>query len=195
MAKTKTENPKHEVRTFNVSNISTREVEGGTRKLEGYASVFNSPTVIGDEWFKEIIMPGAFARSISEKDVRALFNHNWDNVLGRIKSGTLQLEEDERGLKFIIDLPATTIANDLTESIDRGDIDQCSFGFIPVVERWDHDTVPATRQIEEVELFEISVVSLPAYDETTVSLRSQETYKLIEHRRALLSQIKNSLGE
>lgn len=195
MTKTKTNNPKHEVRTFTVSQLSTRSAEGEERKLVGYASVFNSPTTIGDDWFNEEIIPGAFARSISEKDVRALFNHDWNNVLGRTKSGTLLLEEDSHGLRFEVELPDTTVANDLAKSIDRGDIDQCSFGFIPVVEQWDHEAVPAARKLVEVELFEISIVSLPAYDDTTVSLRSQEQYQLIEKRRAVLSQIKTILGE
>lgn len=195
MTKTKTNNPKHEVRTFTVSNLSTRNVEGEARKLVGYASVFNSPTTIGEDWFTEEIMPGAFAQSIAEKDVRALFNHDWNNVLGRTKSGTLLLEEDSHGLRFEIELPDTTVATDLAKSIDRGDIDQCSFGFIPDVETWDHEASPPARKLEKVELFEVSIVSLPAYDDTTVSLRSQEQYKLIERRHAVISQIKNILGE
>ena len=191
----KTNNPNHEVRTFTVSQLSTRNAEGEVRKLVGYASVFNSPTTIGDGWFTEEILPGAFAQSIAEKDVRALFNHDWNNVLGRMKSGTLVLSEDEHGLRFEIDLPDTTVANDLAKSIDRGDIDQCSFGFIPAVEEWDHEATPAARKLKEVELFEISIVSLPAYDDTTVSLRSKEQYQLIEKRRAMLSQINSILGE
>lgn len=190
----KTNNPKHEKRTFSISNLTTRAAaEGETRKLVGYASVFNSPTVIGDDWFTEEIAPGAFARSIKEKDVRALFNHDWSNVLGRKKSGTLKLEEDEHGLRFEIDLPDTTVAKDLAKSVDRGDIDQCSFGFIPVVEKWDHDAQPAKRTLEEVELFEVSIVSLPAYDDTTVSLRSREQAKAIERRQKVLNQIKSIL--
>lgn len=192
----KTENPKHEVRTFTVRELSTRAAEGnGPRKLVGYASVFNVPTVIGDNWFTEEIVPGAFKTSIQEKDVRALFNHDWNNVLGRMSSGTLKLSEDDKGLLFEIELPDTTLAKDLAIQIDRGDIDQCSFGFIPVTETWDQSVTPAHRRITDLELFEISIVSLPAYEETTVSLRSKSHVDMIERKRNVLQKIKTVLGE
>ncbi|MCT4573774.1 HK97 family phage prohead protease, partial [Bacillus thuringiensis] len=110
MAKTK------ETRTFDITKLSTRDAtEEQPSKITGYAAVFNSKTTIGG-WFDEVIEPGAFARSLSENsDIRALFNHNWDNVLGRTKSGTLRLEEDEKGLKFEIELPNTSVGRDLAE--------------------------------------------------------------------------------
>ena len=99
---------KQEMRTLNISNLFTRDgTESQSKVISGYAAVFNSRTSIGD-FFDEVIAPGAFARTLSENsDVRALFNHNWDNVLGRTKNGTLKLEEDERGLKFEVELPNT----------------------------------------------------------------------------------------
>ena len=91
---------KKETRVFNITQLSTRAEENESSSIEGYAAVFNSKTNIGG-WFDETIEPGAFARSLSENsDVRALFNHNWDNVLGRTKSGTLRLLEDAKGLNF-----------------------------------------------------------------------------------------------
>lgn len=184
---------KKEVRTLDITNLSTRD-DNETHVISGYAAVFNSPTTIGD-WFTETISPGAFSRAISDKtDVRALFNHDWNNVLGRVKNGTLRLSEDERGLKFEVDLPNTSLGRDLAESLSRGDINQCSFGFIPTIEEWDYSVEPAKRTINEVELFEISVVSLPAYEDTEVSLvRSKEIGKQVEKRIKLIQQINNTL--
>ncbi|MGH1274439.1 HK97 family phage prohead protease [Bacillus cereus] len=191
MAKTK------ETRTFDITKLSTRDAtEEQPSKITGYAAVFNSKTTIGG-WFDEVIVPGAFTRSLSENgDIRALFNHNWDNVLGRTKSGTLRLEEDEKGLKFEIELPNTSVGRDLAESMSRGDINQCSFGFWITEENWDYNVEPALRTIKEVELYEISVVSIPAYDDTEVSLvRSKEIGKEIEQRMKMIKQINEILGE
>ncbi|MRB01908.1 HK97 family phage prohead protease [Bacillus thuringiensis] len=191
MAKTK------ETRTFDITKLSTRDAtEEQPSKITGYAAVFNSKTTIGG-WFDEVIEHGAFARSLSENgDIRALFNHNWDNVLGRTKSGTLRLEEDEKGLKFEIELPNTSVGRDLAESMSRGDINQCSFGFWITEENWDYSVEPALRTIKEVELYEISVVSIPAYEDTEVSLvRSKEIGKEIEQRMKMIKQINEILGE
>lgn len=186
-----------ETRTFDITKLSTRDAtEEQPSRITGYAAVFNSKTTIGG-WFDEVIEPGAFARSLSENsDIRALFNHNWDNVLGRTKSGTLRLEEDEKGLKFEIELPNTSVGRDLAESMSRGDINQCSFGFWITEENWDYNVEPALRTIKEVELYEISVVSIPAYDDTEVSLvRSKEIGKEIEQRMKMIKQINQILGE
>lgn len=188
---------KKEKRVFNLTQLNTRsEDEEQATSIEGYAAVFNSQTRIG-EFFDEIIEPGAFARSLSENgDVRALFNHNWDNVLGRTKSGTLALKEDNKGLNFKVDLPNTSVARDLAESMARGDINQCSFGFFVTEEAWDYSVEPALRTIKEVELFEISVVSIPAYDDTEASLvRDKDLGKSVEKRTVLIKKINNLLEE
>ncbi|MDF2789521.1 MAG: prohead protease [Neobacillus sp.] len=185
------------MRTFDITKLTTRDAtEDAPSVITGYAAVFNSPTTIGD-WFTEIIAPGAFSRSLSENgDIRALFNHNWDNVLGRTKSGTLKLEEDDRGLKFEIELPNTTIARDLAESMARGDINQCSFGFWVNEETWDYSVEPYVRTVNEVELFEISVVSIPAYDDTEASLvRSKEIDNTFEKRMSIIKKINKALEE
>ncbi|WP_242291602.1 HK97 family phage prohead protease [Bacillus cereus group sp. BfR-BA-01356] len=186
-----------ETRTFDITKLSTRDAtEEQPSKITGYAAVFNSKTTIGG-WFDEVIEPGAFARSLSENgDIRALFNHNWDNVLGRTKSGTLRLEEDEKGLKFEIELPNTSVGRDLAESMSRGDINQCSFGFWITEENWDYSVEPALRTIKEVELYEISVVSIPAYDDTEASLvRGKDIRKEVEQRMKMIKQINQILGE
>ncbi|KAF6609680.1 MULTISPECIES: HK97 family phage prohead protease [Lactococcus] len=188
---------KKETRVFNISQLSTRaEGEEKAVAIEGYAAVFNSKTSIGG-WFDEVIEPGAFSRSLSDNgDIRALFNHNWDNVLGRTKSQTLELREDEKGLNFKVELPDTSVARDLTISMERGDINQCSFGFFITDEEWNYNVEPALRTIKEVELFEISIVSIPAYDDTEASLvRSKEIGKSIEARTKLIKQIDSILEE
>ncbi|MEH6940784.1 HK97 family phage prohead protease [Bacillus sp. JJ722] len=187
---------KKETRTFDITGLQTRDViNGEPNVISGYAAVFNSPTTIGD-WFTETISPGAFSRAISENgDIRALFNHDWNNVLGRTKSGTLRLQEDERGLKFEVELPDTTVASDLVKSMKRGDINQCSFGFFATEETWDYSVEPALRTIHEVELYEVSVVSIPAYDDTEASVRSKEIDKEVEQRMKVIKQINQLLGE
>ncbi|KAA0965832.1 HK97 family phage prohead protease [Sporosarcina sp. ANT_H38] len=185
---------KRETRVVNITGLTTRDgTENEPAKISGYAAVFNSKMTICD-WYTEEIEVGAFAKAISESDVRALFNHNWDKVLGRTKSGTLQLTEDDRGLKFEIELPDTSTARDLVASMERGDINQCSFGFYPTVETWNYDVEPVHRTLNEVELYEISVVSIPAYDDTEASLvRSKEINNAVEKRIKILNQIKGVL--
>ena len=185
-----------ELRTIDITNLKTRDaINDQPAVISGYAAVFNSKTNIGD-YFEEVISPGAFSRAIvSNSDIRALFNHNWDNVLGRTKNGTLRLSEDDRGLRFEVELPNTSIARDLAESMARGDINQCSFGFFATEETWDYSVEPALRTIHEVELYEISVVSIPAYEDTEVALvRSKEIDKTVEQRIKILNQIKGVLG-
>lgn len=185
---------KKEIRTIDITDLSTRSnEETQTRTISGYAAVFNSPTRLWED-LDEVIAPGAFSRAVSSSDVRCLFNHDWSNVLGRTKSGTLRLSEDERGLKFEVDLPDTTIARDLIKSMERGDINQCSFGFIPTEETWDYNSTPMLRTIHEVELYEVSIVPLPAYEDTEAALRSKEDLeKIVEKRKNLIKKINQAL--
>lgn len=187
---------KKEIRTFDITNLSTRDVtENNSRIVTGYAAVFNSRTLLW-EGLEEVISPGAFSRALSNSDVRCLFDHDWGKVLGRTKSGTLRLEEDERGLKFEVELPNTTDANNLIESMSRGDIDQCSFGFIPTEETWDYNTDPVLRTVNEVELFEVSIVSLPAYEDTeaTLARSKQEIQQDIVLRKNMIKKINDALS-
>lgn len=167
--------------------MSTREVralgriekraEGDAPMLVGYAALFNTPTDIAD-YFTETIAPGAFAKAIGRDDVRALFNHDEDHVLGRTKAGTLRLSEDATGLRVEIDPPDTQFARDLMVSMQRGDISQMSFGFRTIKAEWNYDHQPLPlRTLAELELLDVSVVTYPAYDDTTVAVRSIEAHR------------------
>lgn len=187
---------KKEIRTFDITDLSTRDdSENNSRIVTGYAAIFNSPTLLWED-LKEVIAPGAFSKSLSNSDVRCLFDHDWSKVLGRTKSGTLKLEEDNRGLKFEVELPNTTVANDLIESMTRGDINQCSFGFIPTEETWDYSSDPILRTVNEVELYEVSIVSLPAYQDTEAALArsKQEVQQDIQKRKQLIKKINEALA-
>lgn len=153
-----------------------KAADGAARMIEGYAAVFNSPTAIGS-YFREQIAPGAFTEAIGRDDVRALFNHDSNMVLGRSTAGTLRLAEDERGLKIEIDPPDTQLARDLMVSMERGDITQMSFGFYVDKEIWDETVTPPLRTILKVRLADTSIVTTPAYEDTeahVVALRSLE---------------------
>ena len=136
------------------------------RRIAGYAALYNVETYsVGN--FTERIQKGAFSKSIKKDDIRALFNHDSNYVLGRVKSKTLTLEEDEKGLKYRVTPPDTTWAKDLMVSIKRGDITQNSFGFELIKERWQRGSDGGNvRILEEVKLFDVSPVVFPAYSET-----------------------------
>jgi len=149
--------------------------DGDKPKLAGYAAVFN--TLSEDlGWFREKIAPGAFARSLRENaDVRALFNHDANQVLGRSKAHTLTLSEDADGLKVEIMPPDTVAGRDTVTLVERGDVSQMSFGFITRKDEWDHENM--IRTLIDVDLFDVSVVTYPAYPDTSVAKRSVEVYQ------------------
>lgn len=144
--------------------------------IAGHAAVFNrlSQDLGG---FVERIAPGAFRKTIGEADVRALFNHDASLILGRSKSGTLYLEEDERGLAYEVKIPDTSYGRDLMVSIERGDITQSSFGFRVIDDMWDRtDDGYPLRTLREVSLHngDVSPVTYPAYLDTEVAARAVE---------------------
>ena len=146
--------------------------DGEKNQLEGYAAVFNKWSEdLG--FFREKIKKGAFKKTIEEGDVRALFNHDPNLILGRTRNGTLELEEDNKGLRYLTKLPDTTYARDLKESIKRGDITQNSFGFITIQDDWKRGSGAELdeRTLIEVKLLDISPVTFPAYPQTSLSLR------------------------
>lgn len=149
--------------------LEVRAADKG-RTIGGYAAVFNSTADIGDS-FREVIAPGAFAGALSQ-DVRALVDHDTGRVIGRTTAGTLRLSEDATGLAVEIDLPDTTDGRDLATLIERGDVSGMSFGFIVTKQTWDETGDIPIRTIEAVDLREVSVVAFPAYDDTTIALRS-----------------------
>ena len=141
--------------------------------ISGHASVFNSPADLG--YFTETVKPGAFKRTIAEDDIRALFNHNPDYVLGRNTSNTLTLREDYKGLKVEIDPPDTSVARDLMTSIKRGDISQASIGFYArgFTLRKD-DAGKWYRDLTDIQLFDVSPVTFPAFTATDMNVRTAE---------------------
>jgi len=152
-------------------HVEMRVEDGDEPKITGHAAVFNKLSV-DLAGFREKVAPGAFIESIEKSDIRALWNHNPDYVLGRKKSGTLQLEEDKKGLAIAISPPDTQWARDLMETIKRGDVDQMSFAFKVVKDSWDESGKETIRTLEEVDLFDVSPVTYPAYPQTDVKVRS-----------------------
>jgi uncharacterized protein len=178
------------------TNIEKRTNAGGVehraendkRVLVGYAAVFERLANIGG-YFKEQIAPGAFTEAIGG-DIRALVDHDPGRVVGRTKSGTLRLLEDGVGLRVEIDVPDTTDGNDLWVLVERGDISGMSFGFRVTKETWDETGEIPVRTIQALELMEVSAVAWPAYDDTTIGVRSLE-----EWRSANPAKITPDVGE
>jgi len=122
-----------------------------------------------------MIQPGAFAAALTRSDVRALFNHDPNLILGRTTSGTLRVFEDEHGLVYEIDPPDTQAARDLQESLRRGDVSQSSFGFTVRADKWlpasDEREYPLRIITEIDELYDVSPVTYPAYPATSAAVR------------------------
>jgi uncharacterized protein len=144
--------------------------DGGRRRLSGYAAVFNSQSEdLGG--FKEIIMPGAFKRALAAKpDVVALFNHDPSMVLGRTTNGTLAMVEDDRGLRVDITLPETATAEEVHALVRGGYVSQMSFKFSIAEggEQWSR----RVRTVTDADIYDVSVVTDPAYRATEVSARA-----------------------
>ena len=164
------------------TEFTTRE-DGERPHIEGYFAVFNSNYEIAPD-MSESIKSGAFSRTLPGSDVRALTNHDTTLVLGRTKAGTLTLREDERGLWGDVTInPNDGDAMNLYERVKRGDVDQCSFGFEIVSEETDfRDDGSVHWTITDVNLYEVSVCTFPAYEATSVSARSAQKADL-ESRR------------
>ena len=181
MAQTKQELERRSVIVKELRVIDDVESPGKEPVIEGYASVFDawSQELGGDFPFMEKVVKGAFEDSIKEDDIRALFNHDPNYVLGRNLSGTLSLQEDEKGLYVRIVPPNTQWAKDLLVSIKRGDINQMSFGFTVVLDNWTISSDGTdVRELLKVRLYDVSPVTFPAYTQTECSIRSMtDVYK------------------
>lgn len=171
--------------------------EDSPRIISGYAAVFNQVAQIG-RWYryKEQIASGAFDGCNYDKCV-ACFNHNTDNILARFSSGTLKLSVDEVGLRFEFEVPNTTVGNDMYELVKRGDISQCSFAFVVAEESWKYDEQNDEndlRTIEKIaELWDVSLVTYPAYEGTSVDARSAEEESFMERKKEYLSRNDNKI--
>lgn len=182
-AESRREMKKIERRTYTVKDVQARSAEDGTMRLAGYAAVFNESSVPLP--FKESIAPGAFRKTLTETpDVRLLINHE-GLPLARSKNGTLKLNEDDRGLYFEAELADTTEARDIYKLVERGDVDQMSFAFRVIRQKWSEDR--SRRVLTEVSLSDgdVSVVTYPAYPTTKVEAREQlkETLSAIKEGR------------
>ena len=155
------------------TEFTTRE-DGDNPAIEGYFAVFNSNYEIAPG-MSESIAPGAFSETISG-DIRALINHDTTLVLGRTKAGTLELREDSHGLWGHVDInPNDADAVNLYERVKRGDVDGCSFGFEIRSEDTDiHEDGSVHWTIKDVNLFEVSCCTFPAYEQTNISARTAE---------------------
>lgn len=162
-----------EVRTI-CTELRAMPQDGKPSKICGHAANFNSMSQdLGG--FTERIAPGAFKNSLLTDDVRALWNHDANIVLGRNKSGTLTLLEDSQGLYFEIDAPDTQLVRDMVIGpITRGDVSQCSFGFYTIADHWEEIDGQVIRTLLEVELLDVSPVTYPAYNSTDVAMRSAQ---------------------
>lgn len=163
------------------SQFQVREAEGDL-SIEGYFSVFNS---IYELWpgATESVAPGAFSETLGN-DIRALVNHNDTLVLGRNKAGTLELREDSHGLWGKIKVnPNDSDAMNLYERVKRGDVNQCSFGFMIEDEETEFREDGSIHwTIRKVNLFEVSVCTFPAYEATEVSARKAD-YEALQKRK------------
>lgn len=154
-----------------------------SNKLTGYAAVFNTLSQdLGG--FVEQIREGAFAKSLRDgAAIRALYEHDENKLLGNTRSGTLKLAEDQKGLRFDLDLPSTTYAQDLAVLVERGDIAGMSFGFMvpPGGDNWEVRSGVLTRDLIDIRLSEITVTANPAYLDTEVAKRSMEAHQAAEY--------------
>jgi HK97 family phage prohead protease len=160
-------------RRFVAAEVRVVEDSEGQPHIQGYGAVFN-------EWsldlggFRESIEPGAFTKTLQEADIRSLWNHNPDYILGRNRSGSLRLYQDERGLGYDVIPPDAQWARDLMVSIKRGDVSQASFGFETLRDKWDQDEDgKVTRRLLEVKLFDVGPVTFAAYPQTSAEARSK----------------------
>ena len=175
-----------ETRTSTTLELEVREegTEETAPKIVGYPVVFDSlSTDLGG--FREKINRGAFAESLKNKDeVHALFNHDDDKVLGRLGSGTLRLWEDDHGLRMELDPPNTTIGNDVVELLRRGDLVSMSFGFYDVTDSWAMQEGTDVRTINTARLFDVSIVTNPAYPAASVGVRTEPALRSLEAHKA-----------
>lgn len=153
---------------------STGGLRSNGKTLHGYAAIFNSEADLGG--FVEVIRNGAFRKSLEGgSNIRALYHHKGDALLGTTRGGTLKLKEDAHGLAFELALPDTTHGRDLAILVDRGDVAGASFGFRvrDGGERWEQRGAQLVRELLDVELAEVTLTHDPAYQDTTVALRSR----------------------
>lgn len=161
-------------------NVELR-AETDARSITGYAAVFDSLSQdLGG--FREIIRAGAFARSLQESpDVFAFWQHDPSRVLGRTTAGTLEVSEDDHGLRFNISPPDSPTGHDALEAVRRGDVSSMSFGFMVEQDRMlKQEDGTILRELLDIHLIEVSPVSFPAYQATSAEIRSDLQARVAE---------------
>jgi hypothetical protein len=149
-------------------DVDVQDIDTRGRTVVGYAAVYDVDSHdLGG--YRERIAPGAFA-GVLDSDVRALLNHDPNQVLGRTKSGTLRLNDEQRGLRFELDLPDSPIGQNVREAVRRGDLDGASFRFVVGDESWDDD-VRTVTQVKE--LLDVTIATFGAYPAASVELRTR----------------------
>jgi len=167
-----------EIRPFAISSVAAemRADDLGPR-------IVLRPIVFGVKsdrigFFREIIRPEAVDRMFEEKsDIRALVDHDPSKILGRFSARTLKLTKERTGLRAEIDPPNTSYARDLMVSISRGDITGGSFSFRTITDQWHTEDGDEVREILDMEVFEVSAVTFPAYPQTGAALRSFQQWQ------------------
>lgn len=162
--------------------LEIREDEDKAIRVSGYAAVFGEETNIGG-MFREVIERGAFASAIQRQDdVVFLINHE-GLPLARTRSGTLRLTEDERGLYMETELDGSDPdVRSIVPKMKRGDLDKMSFAFVPTRQEWDDSGDMPKRTIRDLELYDVAIVTTPAYDGTEIGLRSLEEHRAQEKK-------------
>lgn len=165
-----------EQRILKMKDAKIRE-EGGKRYLEGYFAVFGETYQVWDGW-TEIVERGAFARYLATgEDVKVLWNHDSNIVLGSTGNGTASLREDETGLFGSVEINENdSEAVSAYARVARGDVNGCSFGFeiARQEEWWDDEGIYHTKITEVDPLYEVSPCTFPAYKATSISARTKE---------------------
>lgn len=178
-----------ENRSVAYTTMEVRARKDGT-SIFGYASVWDSPSE-PLPWV-EYVRRGAFTKTLKDgADVRLLIDHE-GIPLARTKSGTLALYEDARGLAVEADLdPMNPDAARVISAMARGDMNQMSFAFRTIKDSWNNDR--SMRELREVQLYDVSVVTFPAYEETVAELRSRQSTATVSNADSLLIR-KNQLA-
>lgn len=188
-----------EKRYLQMEAVECRDNDNGERIVSGYAIKYGKPSLdLGG--FIEYVERGALNDSLEKNDILALYDHKTGNILGRTSSGTLKLENRDEGLYFRLSLPNTSLGRDIYESVQRGDLKGMSFGFrVPKGgTRWEGQK----RYLKNIDMHEISIVSMPAYPDTEVLARTYEVENAeeiekqnAEKRDAIIDELNNIIKE
>lgn len=160
------------------ATVELRAVDGEPARVDGHAAVY-------DQWsqdlggFRERILPGAFSRALEDgADVRALFNHDPNFLLGRTIAGTLKLVDEEAGLRYVATPPDTQTVRDLVlVPLARRELTQSSFQFIALEDEWRDTKAGMERDLISAELFDVSPVTFPAYPQTDIAVRDLRSFQ------------------